>query len=228
MSVLYGIGVGAGDPELLTLKAIHCLEKSDVITAPRTGGATTVALDIVQDYIQDKEIILFDIPMTREKDKRDQAYQMANETIQALLDEGKNVAFVTLGDISLYSTFMNIQVKNASVVWVSGISAMSAMAATLQSSLAEQEESLHVVPVINKEAIADVIHYLQKGDNVIVMKFASLFSSLYQALLEYGFAQQAQMIACCGMENEQIFFEITDADTVDSYFSTMLIKGREA
>ena len=99
---LYGVGVGPGDPELLTAKAIRVIRESDVIAVPQSGAGEQTALQIAAQYIGDKPLLHCDMPMTRDKAKRDACHDRAADDICALLDEGKNVAFLTLGDPTVY------------------------------------------------------------------------------------------------------------------------------
>ena len=104
---LYGIGTGPGDPELLTLKAINTIEKCEVIAVPKTSGdSEKAAFAIVEKYIAGKQLHECHFTMTRDLEKRKEARLAAAEGITNFLDEGKDVAFVTLGDPTTYSTYM--------------------------------------------------------------------------------------------------------------------------
>ena len=104
--ILYGVGVGPGDPELLTAKAIRLLRECDAIAAPKSADGRQTALDIASPYIgQDKTILLFDMPMTHDKQVRNASHDAAADALCALLDEGKTVVFLTLGDPTVYSTY---------------------------------------------------------------------------------------------------------------------------
>ena len=102
---LYGVSVGPGDPELLTIKAVKVLEAADVIAAPNIGHGRQTALTIVKDHIQGKPLVDCSTPMLRERAKVLEAYDMVSDKLAALLDEGKDIAFVCLGDIGVYSTY---------------------------------------------------------------------------------------------------------------------------
>ena len=95
---LYGVGVGPGDPELLTAKAIRVIRECDVIAVPQSGAGDQAALTIAAAYIGDKPVLHCDMPMTRDKTARDASHDRAADAICALLDEGRDVAFLTLGD----------------------------------------------------------------------------------------------------------------------------------
>ncbi|MCD7838196.1 MAG: precorrin-2 C(20)-methyltransferase, partial [Clostridiales bacterium] len=103
--ILYGVGVGPGDPELLTVKAVRLLRAADVIAAPDSGGESRTALNIVRAYIEDKPVLLCPTPMTRDRETLDRAWEDNARRICALLEQGKQVVFVTLGDPAVYSTY---------------------------------------------------------------------------------------------------------------------------
>ena len=105
---LYGLGVGPGDPELLTLKAVRLLREADVVAVPNRGGGEGTALHIVKDYVQDKPLLLCATPMVRDRQILDSAHDRIAGDICALLEEGKRVVFITLGDPTVYSTYLYI------------------------------------------------------------------------------------------------------------------------
>ena len=105
--VLYGVSVGPGDPELITLKAVRLIKECPVLAVPRTRGENTLALSIVMQTadIRGKEIVYTDFPMTRDKEILAKNYERIAELLAEYLEQGKNVAMLTIGDISIYSTF---------------------------------------------------------------------------------------------------------------------------
>ena len=106
--VLYGVGVGPGDPELLTRKAQRILSQADVIAVPDKGAGEQTALKIVGELAEGKPLLRCHTPMVRDRAALDAAYGQIAAGIAALLDEGKTVAYITLGDPSIYSTYLYI------------------------------------------------------------------------------------------------------------------------
>ena len=106
---LYGIGVGPGDPELLTLKALRLLKECPVIGIPGKNPSESVAFNIAKGAcpeIERKQLLLLETPMTKDRDVLDEGYDKAAEQIIECLDQGKDVVVVTLGDSTVYSTYI--------------------------------------------------------------------------------------------------------------------------
>ena len=147
---LYGVGVGPGNPELLTVKAVRVIQESDVVAVPRAGAGEQAALAIAAEYIGDKPVLHCDMPMTRDRAARDASHDRAADTICALLDEGKTVAFLTLGDPSVYSTcwyvHRRVAARGYAVEMVPGVPSFCAAAAALGRALCEVDEMLHIIP----------------------------------------------------------------------------------
>ena len=146
---LYGLGVGPGDPELLTLKAVRLLREADVIAAPDKGSGEKTALTIVKDYIQGKPLLPCVTPMVRDQKVLDATHDQIADSICALLEEGKNVAFITLGDPTVYSTYMYVHrrvlERGYEAVLVPGVPSFCAAAARLGRSLTEMDLPVHIV-----------------------------------------------------------------------------------
>lgn len=106
--MLYGVSVGPGDPELITLKAVRLIKECPVLAVPRTKGENTLALSIVKQAadIRGKEIVYTDFPMTRDKEVLDKNYDRIAGLLAEYLEKGQNVAMLNIGDISIYSTFL--------------------------------------------------------------------------------------------------------------------------
>ena len=149
--ILYGVGVGPGDPELLTAKAIRLLRECDAVAAPKSTDGRQTALDIASPYIgQDKSILLFDMPMTHDRQARNASHDAAADALCALLDEGKTVVFLTLGDPTIYSTYWYVHKRVAARGYaaelVPGVPSFCAAAAAMGRALCEDGEMLQIIP----------------------------------------------------------------------------------
>jgi precorrin-2/cobalt-factor-2 C20-methyltransferase len=220
---LYGIGVGPGDPELLTVKAVRVLKEANVIAVPDRDGEGT-AYEIVKPYVAGKEILPCATPMVRDRAKLDAAYDAIAEKLQVLLEEGKSVAFVTLGDVAVYSTYMYIHdrvVKNGyDAAIVPGVPSFCAAAARLGISLCEGKERLMIVPA----ARGDVSDCFQVDANLVFMKSGKEMPALRQALREQDMIKNASMVENCTMKNEHAYLHMEEAPEESGYFSLVIVK----
>ncbi|MBQ3301661.1 MAG: precorrin-2 C(20)-methyltransferase [Eggerthellaceae bacterium] len=221
---LYGVSVGPGDPELLTLKAARILREADVIASPNIGTGMQTALRIVGDYIQGKEILDCSSPMTRDKAATAAAYDVVADKLAALLDDGKTVAFITLGDAGVYSTYYYVHTRMVARGYdcevVAGVTSFSAASARLGIPLCEGAEQLLVVPVTqgSPEAALDV-----PGTKVF-MKSGRELLALRDTLREHGVVSHAQMVNRCGLDGEMVVRDMDALDEDKSYMAVVILK----
>ena len=224
---LYGLGVGPGDPELLTLKAVRILREADVIAVPDKGSGEKTAFRIVQEYVADKTILTCVTPMVRDQAVLDAAHDQIATDICALLEDGKNVAFITLGDPTVYATYMYIHRRVLSrgyeAVLVPGVPSFCAVAARLNTSLCEQSQRLLIVPASHK----DMEDCLNVDANLVFMKAGREIGALKEKLAEHGLLEHASLVANCGMEGEQVWEHFADMPENTGYFSVVLVKKGE-
>lgn len=218
----YAVGVGPGDPELLTLKAIRIMEESDVIAVPRSGASENIALKIAGAYIEGKELLECDMPMIKDKAELDKYHDKSAADISALLDAGKDVAFLTLGDPAIYSTVMYVHRRLTEAGYdtaiVPGIPSFCGAAASLNTSLCERDEMLHIVPATYKGSQASTL----EGTRVL-MKSGRSIMQLKEQLAE----EQAMMVECATMENEKVYKDLNDLKEQSSYFSLIVIPSED-
>ena len=180
---LFGIGVGPGDPELITVKAVNVLKEVDVVCVPQAmPGKPSLALKIAQDYLSEGiEILELVLPMTENQDDLERAWQEAGLKILEQLEKGKNVAFLTLGDPSIYSTYSYVSkvIKRKApyieIETIPGITSFSLAAAKAGVPLVEKDESLMILPVGDRQALLDS---LVGESNVVLMKISRDFDLL--------------------------------------------------
>ncbi len=219
---LFGVGVGPGDKRLLTLMAVDTIKSADKIIVPDTGGEKT-ALKIVEDYIKDKEKLFCRLPMTRDEDLLKKAHNEAADIICKELDNGVNLAFITLGDPTVYSTYMYIHrivlSRGYDVEIINGITSFCAVAAKLNMSLCDKNEALHIIPASypNTDKLLDL------DGNKVLMKSGKGISEVVKMLKEKDMIDKAKMVECCYMENEKIYHNLEDLET-SSYFSVIVVK----
>ena len=150
---LYGVGVGPGDPELLTLKALRLIRENPVIAVPGEDIRASVAYQIVKgayEALDEKTLLPVAMPMTKDPAVLEANHEKAAGDVEAYLGQGKNVVFLTLGDPTVYSTYLyvhkRILARGYEAEIVSGITSFCAVAARLNMGLVERDEPLHVIP----------------------------------------------------------------------------------
>lgn len=222
---LYGVGVGPGDPELLTLKAARILGTADVVAVPDKGSGERTALGIVKDLVAGKELLACPTPMVRDKNLLDGCYEEIADRVCGLLDEGKTVAFITLGDPAVYSTYLYVHKKvlarGYDAELIPGVPSFCAVAARLNTSLCEGAERLLVVPA-SYEGVDECLDF---PANKVFMKAGRSLPELRDKLAGRGLLERASMVANCGMEGERVYQDLSDLEEGEGYFSVVLVKG---
>ncbi len=229
----YGIGVGPGDPELLTVKAINALKKIDVLIAPKTEKKSdSVALSIAQPHLKPSvEIIFQTFPMVKDFAAEKEIFAANTDEILKLLRAGKNVGFATLGDPMFYSTYIYIfkllEPRGVKIITVAGVPAFLAIAAQIGRPLAFGNDILTIIPAT---AELDAIkNFLDKADATVLMKVYKNFPEIVDALKTHGLIDKAILVSRCGLDDEKI---ITDVDAHKdeplNYLSTILTRRSHA
>jgi precorrin-2/cobalt-factor-2 C20-methyltransferase len=225
---LYGVGVGPGDPELMTLKALKSIMAADILAIPMTGKREHTALSIVNGLVdlEGKEQYFAHMPMTKNLDELEKCHEKVAVDIVSYLDQGKNVVFLTLGDPTIYSTYCYIHSrvmnKGYDAEIIPGVPSFCAVAARLNQPLCEMGEPLHILPA----SYGDVEEYLDWKGTKVLMKSGKEFDRVRQLLIDKGLLEKSKMVSRCGMEQEEIFTDITKAETEASYFSVIVVKER--
>lgn len=220
---LYGVSVGPGDPELLTRKAIRIMREADVIAVPNIGHKRQTAYEIAAEYLRDKELLDCVMPMTKDRSAAQAAYEAIADDVCGLLEAGKSVAYLCLGDICVYSTFFYIhdivRARGYDTEVVPGVTSFSAAAARLGIALCEGPERLIVAPVL----ASDVDEILEFPGNKVLMKSGKALFELRDKLAECGKLEDASMVANCGLPDEKVLERFADVDC-DDYFSVVIVK----
>ncbi len=229
--ILFGIGVGPGDPELITLKATKILNQVDtVFAAASTKNNHSLAVNIAERHIpENTKVKMLRFPMTRDKNETRKAWRKHAQTIIAEIERGKNVAFLTLGDAMTYSTFgyiiRHIQdlAPDIEIQTVPGITSYQAAAASLNMPLVEGEESLMVV---SGATGGNRLRELEgKPENVVFLKAYRNVKDIKAAIDEIGKYPSSVGVKNCSHPNEEIIADIEElGERVPDYWTLIIAK----
>lgn len=223
---LYGVGVGPGDPKLLTIQAVEILRKADYIAYPKSGGEN-IALNIVKEYISGKDTLECYMPMTRDQEFLDSSHEQCAKELIEILKQGKDIAFITLGDPSIYSTYIYVHkkvlAKGFRAQLIAGIPSFCAVAARLNDSLCEAKEPLLIIPA-SYDGLDECLAF---GANKVFMKSGKSILELREKLRVSGRLSSAKMVECATMENERVYENLDDMDEKSSYFSIIVVKEQQ-
>ena len=227
--IAYGVGVGPGDPELMTLKSVRLLKECDVVAIPQGDNGILTAKAIVNNVVNldEKEQVMIYMPMTKDMAAMDKAHREGADAIEKLLDEGKNVVFITLGCPTVYATCIYVHklvlADGYEAELVAGVTSICAVAAKLNTSLCERAEPLIVLPGSYKESSK----FLDGPGNKVLMKSASEIGRVRDELREKGLIKNAGMVERCGLPGERVYHDLEEIDPKSSYFSVILVKEKE-
>jgi len=226
---IYGIGVGPGDPELLTLKAYRVLKEIDILCVPKSKTEKdSLALSIAQKAVErDFEILELLFPMTHDKETLRQHWDMATEKMVEKVREGKSLAFITIGDPMFYSTYAYVleRVKkihrDIEIETIPGITAFAACSSFINEPLTEGDEKLAVVPAAY--GISAIREAFLKYDNVVLMKVNRLYDEVAGLLKELGLLGKAVYISRCGYEDQYYTTDIEGQIGKEKDYMSVLI-----
>lgn len=226
MAKFYSVGVGAGDGSYITLGALRALEQADIIAVPvKKYGEKSTALEIIRkEFDTDKkEISELEFRMSGDTKIREESRRNSAEKIISALKDGKDVAMITLGDVSVYSTctYVHNAVKNAGfeLEIIPGITSFCAAADKAQISLCEGNESVAIIPSLKSNLLEK---YIADFDMVVIMKSGNDTDVIYDILKKYGLENNAIVSSCIGMENEII--EKIQKGKSYGYFTTVIVR----
>ena len=225
--ILYGVGVGPGDPKLMTLLAVETIEKCPVIAVPADSRKLAVSYRIAEKMIngmEEKECLTLSIPMTKDQQILKEKYKQDAELIIQRLKDGRDVAYLTIGDPTIYSTYIYlhrlIREQGYPAEIINGIPSFCAAAARVGESLADRSEQLHIIP-----SNYEIEKALEYPGSKVLMKAGSKLSFVKQILKEKE--TEGIMVENCGFPDEQIYYDMDRAPEKTSYYTTILVRQKQ-
>lgn len=226
---LYGIGVGPGDPDLLTVKALRILEGVPVIAYPAPEEGASLARRIVAPHLtRDYTEIAIRMPLDAARFPAGDIYDAAASEIAAHLDAGRDVAALCEGDAFLYGSFLYLYQRLADdheVVVVPGVSSPMACAATLGAPLAARNDALMILPATLPHE--ELVARMALADGLVLIKVGRHIDKARAALAEAGLADKARYVERASMAEERAL-PLADAPSPAPYFSMIIAHRREA
>ena len=237
---LFCVGCGPGDPELLTIKALNLIKDADVIFVPTSkSDKPSIALSIVAKYInKSTKIINLVFPMIKDKNSLKEYWKKNTSEISEMVRTGKKTLYLTVGDPSLYSTWIYIhrELKNnhkdIEIEIIPGITSIFAFAAESKISLVEGDEHLSVVPACYD--LDKVKNTVKSSDTIVFLKDGRYFDNVINMLSETGFSDESQIAIAQDVSTKENILEIKKLKDIkgkkqpsQTYFSIMIVKRND-
>lgn len=224
--IAYGVGVGPGDPELITVKALRLIREAEVIAVPGKKAEESVAYRIADDAaggLEDKELVAVYMPMVNDREVIEEEHRKAADKLEEYLDMGKNAVFLTEGDPSVYSTFgylrKILEEDGYTVETVPGVTSFCAAAARLGIPLAEWDEPLHILPAAHRTQTP-----IDQPGTYVLMKTGRHMAEVRELLKDSG--RDASAVENCGMEDEKVYRSADEVPDAAGYFSLIIAKEK--
>ena len=240
----YVVGTGPGDPELLTMKAVRIIRECDIIAIPVSGAdfvgtcyeeeggligkeellSRCTAWNIVKQAVPEvkkKSKLYLAMPMMKEKEALKQIHDEDADALEGYLKEGKDIAFITLGDPSVYSTVMYIHCRlkerGYKTILIPGVPSFCAAAACLDTEIAKNKEEIHIIP-----ASYEVEEGLTLPGTKILMKAGKKIPLVKEEVKRRGL--DILMVENCGMPDERVYKDVDEIPDEASYYSLIIVK----
>lgn len=233
VGTLYGIGVGPGDPELITLKGLRLLQAAPVVAFPAgLSGKAGVAEAIVSTWLGPTQTQLaLSFPYVQDLDVLEQAWQQAAEQVWQYLRQGQDVAFVTEGDVSFYSTFTYLSQTlqhghpEAEVQTVPGICSPLAAAAALKLPLTLRSDRLAVLPALY--TVDELEAVLTWADVVVLLKVSSVYQQVWSVLKQHHLLSQSYVVERATLPQQIVYQQLENHPALKlPYFSLLIVQVR--
>ena len=237
MPRLTAIGVGPGDPDLLTVKAVRAIQDADVIMCPASGeDRPSIALSIISKLIkpEDQEVVKLIFPMTKDRDVLEQTWKRNAKIMAEVAMSGKNVIYITVGDPYLYSTWIYMHrdlaenYPDIDIVVIPGIVSMFTFASKVGVSIAEGAEKVAIIPSCYD--LSSVREIARNSETMVFLKDGRYFDQVIDVLRESGFPEDSVFAIGqdLGTDKEIVrkmtLGEVNDSTLTTKYFSILVVK----
>ena len=230
--ILYGIGVGTGNPKQMTLQELEVIRECDLIVIPAVSKEECYAYRIAEQAyheISEKPVLCMPFPMIKDEGKLEISHNKIYENIEGYLSKGQKVGMLTIGDPSIYSTYMYMHKRAEANGWraqiISGVPSFCSVAARLGISLGEKNEEIHIIPSAYKPE--DTFSY---DGTCVYMKSGKGLKALISALRlrqeTTGESYEINAVSNCGMDNEKIYHGLDELEEAQGYLTTVIVKKK--
>lgn len=231
IGILYGISVGTGDPELITVKGLRLLQQAPVVAFPAgVRGKLGMAQEIVQPWLNERQVPLaLNFPYVQDMVVLTTAWQQAAQQVWEYLQQGLDVAFACEGDVSFYSTFtylaqtLQALYPEVKVQLVPGVCSPMAASAVLGLPLTIRQEKLVVLPAIY--TLTELEAVLDWADVVVLMKVSSVYAQVWQVLQRRGLLTTSRVVQRATLCDMVLYSDLCDRPGLNlPYFSILIVQ----
>jgi precorrin-2/cobalt-factor-2 C20-methyltransferase len=231
VGILYGVGVGPGDPELITVKGMRVVQQVPVVAFPAgLGGKLGIAQRIVAPWLQAGQVELpLSFPFVQDEAVLEEAWQVAAKTVWEFLNREQDVAFVSEGDVSFYSTFTYLAQTvqrldpTVEVKPIPGVASPLAAAAALGLPLAVRSQRLTILPALY--TVADLETAIAHSDVIVLMKVSSVYGQVWPVLENHGLLEHSYVVERATQPYQVIYADLRDRPSLQlPYFSLLVVQ----
>jgi len=230
IGILYGISVGPGDSELITVKGVKLLQNSDIVAFPTgIGEKLGVAEQIIQPWLklEQKKLPLY-FPYVQDEAILKKAWHNAAQIVWSYLVNGQDVAFACEGDVNFYGTFSYLAqtlkelYPTALVEVVPGVISPLASVASLGIPLTQRQQRLLVLPALYQ--VTELEEALKQADVIVLMKVSSVYTEVWQILQSYDLLKSSYVVEWASWPAQKIYQDLEkQANLQLSYFSLLIV-----
>ncbi|MDJ0701670.1 MAG: precorrin-2 C(20)-methyltransferase [Leptolyngbyaceae cyanobacterium MO_188.B28] len=233
LGTLYGVGVGPGDPELITIKALRLLKSAPVVAFPAgVQGRKGRAQDIISPWLNPDQVQLaLKFPYTEDRQILTEAWKVASEEVWLHLQKGRDVVFASEGDVSFYSTFTYLAQTlqqlhpEASIQATPGVCSPLAAAAVLGIPLTIQAQRLAILPAL--QSVAHLETALSWADVVVLLKVSSVYPQVWSVLDKHQLLDHSYAVENATKPDQVIYADLSKRPRLQlPYFSLLVIQVR--